>query len=151
MLYWCYNNGSDMWGCLRVSRPSLSAQTSQEPVSVFYSELLLGNAEEFGVWPWTGSLCANHYFATTRGSRRLHADTYHGDIFQHNTGTHTMLLNTIRDKTTKTTPTPPTPKTTTNKQTNSNNKLIKSNNGKIALFGQGQPVHFDFLFSLVPR
>lgn len=32
---------------LLVSQPSLSARPTREPVSVSYSELLLGNAEEF--------------------------------------------------------------------------------------------------------
>lgn len=49
-----------------MSQPSLSTQPTQEPVAVSYAELLLGNAEEFGVWTWTGSLCANHHFKLLR-------------------------------------------------------------------------------------
>lgn len=48
--------------------------------------------------------------------------------FQNNTGTHIMHLNTKKEK-----------------RKNTSTKWTK--NGKIAFFGQGQPVHFDYLFS----
>lgn len=35
------------------------------------------------------------------------------------------------------------------KKKEKNTSIIETNNGKIAFFGQGQPVHFDYVFSLV--
>lgn len=36
-----------------------------------------------------------------------------------------------------------------NKEKNIFTSTIKTKNGKIAFFGQGQPVHFDYLFFLL--
>lgn len=128
-----------MRGCLLVSQPSLSTQPTQEPVSVSYAELLLGNAEEFGVWPWTGSLCANHHSEFLRLPGAVHSSikTLRPSHFQNNTGTHIMHLNTETKR--------------KKQQQNTHQPKKKTNNGKIAFFGQGQPVHFDYLFSLVPH
>lgn len=122
-----------MWGCLLVSQPSLSAQPTQEPVSVSYAELLLGNTEEFGVWPWTGSLCANQHFKFLRLPGAVHINHLR-EIFpkRHWDSHHAIKYQKTRQKL-------------------NTHQPKKKNNGKISFFGQGQPVHFDYLFSLVPH
>lgn len=108
------------------------------PVSVSDTKLLLGNAEEFGVWPWSGSLCANHHFKflRLRAGGKVHISIktlqpYQGYISkknQTNTGTHIMLFfNYKKEKKKKI------------------HFIKKTNDGKIAFFGQGQPVHFWLL------
>lgn len=60
--------------------PALPVHTTHPtpPAPGSYAELLLGDAEEFGVRPWTGSLCANHHFkflSVCRGAApQLHKD-----------------------------------------------------------------------------
>lgn len=123
-----------MWGCLLVSQPSLSAQPTQEPISVSYAELLLGNAEEFGVWPWTGSLCANHHFKFLWLPGAVHINHLR-EIFpkQHRDSHHAITKKFNKNL------------------IHINQKIENNNNGKISFFGQGQPVHFDYLSSLVPH
>ena len=55
--------------------PTVSVHTANPRASlcVSYAELLLGNAEEFFVWPWTGSLCANHHFKFLRLPGAVHS------------------------------------------------------------------------------
>lgn len=113
---------------------------TQEPVSVSYTELLLGNAEEFGVWPWSGSLCANHHFRFLRLPGAVHISIktrqpHQGDISKTTLGLTSCFLNTHTKE--------------RKKEKSKYTSIIKTNNGKIAFFGQGQPVHFDYLFSLV--
>lgn len=73
------------WDVCLLSQPSLSARPSPDQVSASCTELLLGNVEEFGVWPWSGSLCANpyHRFLQILGAVHISIKTlqpYQGDI-----------------------------------------------------------------------
>lgn len=79
--------------------PAASVHKINPRAHVSYAELLLGNAEEFGVWSWTGSLCANHHFKFLRLPGEVPSciqtlQPSQGDISKNNTGTHIMLLNT---------------------------------------------------------
>lgn len=80
--YCCHNW---FWDVCLLSQPSLSAWPSPDQVSASCNELLLGNVEEFGVWPWNGSLCANpyHRFLQIFGAVHISIKTlkpYQGDI-----------------------------------------------------------------------
>lgn len=134
MLKRCSNNGcGDV--CLWANPICPHNQPMSQPLC-FWAELLLGNAEEFGVWPWTGSLCANHHFKFLQLPGAVHSSVQTEQPFQkksqkqHGDSHHAIKYIKIY----------------THTHTRAHTK-----NGKIAFFGQGQPVQFDYLFSLVPH
>lgn len=96
MLKRCSNNGCGdvcLW-----ANPICPHNQPESQSLCFWAELLLGNAEEFGVWPWTGSLCANHHFKFLQLPGAVHGAAQTEQPFQKNlknsTETHIMPLNT---------------------------------------------------------
>lgn len=80
MLKRCSNNGcGDV--CLWANPICPHNQPMSQPLC-FWAELLLGNAEEFGVWPWTGSLCANHHFKFLQLPGAVHSSVQTEQPFQ---------------------------------------------------------------------